>query len=95
MTFEEAAAILTVAILTQHNLRGKRLIQPRQKVLINGASGGVGTFTIQITKYFEAEVTGVDSTKKLDMLRSVGANHVINYTQEDFVFREIFLKRAK
>jgi NADPH:quinone reductase-like Zn-dependent oxidoreductase len=67
----------------QH-LRAKRPIQPGQKVLINGAGGGAGTFAVQIAKYFGAEVTGVDSTEKLDMLRSIGADHVIDYTQEDF-----------
>jgi NADPH:quinone reductase-like Zn-dependent oxidoreductase len=84
MTFEEAATIPQAAILALQGLRDKRQIQPRQKVLINGAGGGVGTFAVQIAKSFGAEVTGVDSARKLDMLRSIGADHVIDYTQEDF-----------
>ena len=84
MTFEDAAAIPSAAVVALQNLRDKRPIQPGQKVLINGAGGGVGTFAVQLAKYFGAEVTGVDSTRKLDMLRSIGANHVIDYTQEDF-----------
>jgi NADPH:quinone reductase-like Zn-dependent oxidoreductase len=84
MTFEEAATYPQAAILALQNLRDKRPIQPGQKVLINGAGGGVGTFAVQIAKYFGAEVTGVDSTRKLDMLRSIGADQVIDYTQEDF-----------
>jgi len=84
MTFEEAAAYPQAAVLALQNLREKRPIEPGQKVLINGAGGGVGTFAVQIAKYFGAEVTGVDSTRKLDMIRSIGADQVIDYTQEDF-----------
>ncbi len=84
MTFEEAATYPQAAILALQGLRDKRQIQPGQKVLINGAGGGVGTFAVQIAKYFGAEVTGVDSTEKLDMVRSIGADHVINYTTTDF-----------
>jgi len=78
MTFEEAAAYPQAAVLALQNLRNKRPIEPGQKVLINGAGGGVGTFAVQIAKYFGAEVTGVDSTRKLDMLRSIGADQVID-----------------
>ncbi|MCD4694737.1 MAG: NAD(P)-dependent alcohol dehydrogenase [Bacteroidales bacterium] len=84
MTFEEAAAMPQAAVLALQGLRNKVQVQPGQKVLINGAGGGAGTFTVQIAKLFGAEVTGVDSTGKLDMMRSIGADHVIDYTQEDF-----------
>ena len=84
MTFEEAATVPQAAILALQGLRGKRRIPPGHKVLINGAGGSVGPFAVQIAKSFGAEVTGVDSTGKLEMLRSIGADHVIDYTREDF-----------
>ena len=84
MSFEEAAAIPQAAMLAVQGLIDKGKIQPGQKLLINGAGGGVGTFAVQIAKLYGVEVTGVDSTGKLDMLRSMGFDHVIDYTQEDF-----------
>ena len=84
MSFTEAAAIPQAAMLAVQGLIDKGKIQPGQKLLINGAGGGAGTFGVQIAKTFGAEVTGVDSTGKLNMLRSMGFDHVIDYTQEDF-----------
>ena len=84
MTFEEAAAVPQAGLLALQGLRHKGQIQPGQRVLINGAGGGAGTFAVQIAKSLGAEVTGVDSTEKLDVIRSVDADHVVDYTKEDF-----------
>src|SRR6266498_1053747 len=88
LTFEQAAAIPVAAETALQGLRDKGQVRPGQKVLINGTSGGVGTFAVQIAKSFGAEVTGVCSTRNVDMVRSVGADHVIDYTQADFTRSE-------
>jgi NADPH:quinone reductase-like Zn-dependent oxidoreductase len=84
MSFNEAAAIPQAAMLAVQGLIDKGKIQQGQKLLINGAGGGVGTFAVQIAKLYGAEITGVDRTSKLEMLRSLGFDHVIDYTREDF-----------
>jgi NADPH:quinone reductase-like Zn-dependent oxidoreductase len=84
LTFEQAAAVPLAALTALQGLRDAGQVQPEQKVLIIGAGGGVGTFAVQIGKHFGADVTGVCSTRKVEMVRSRGADHVIDYTQEDF-----------
>jgi NADPH:quinone reductase-like Zn-dependent oxidoreductase len=84
MTFEQAASVPVAAFTALQGLRDNGRVQPGQKVLINGAAGGVGTFAVQIGKSFDADVTGVCSTRSVDMVRSLGADQVIDYTQEDF-----------
>ncbi|MGK2860569.1 MAG: NAD(P)-dependent alcohol dehydrogenase, partial [Chitinophagaceae bacterium] len=84
MSFEEAASIPQAAMLAVQGLIDKGKIQSGQKILINGAGGGVGTFALQIARLYGVEITAVDSTGKLDMLRSIGFDHVIDYTKEDF-----------
>jgi len=84
VTFEQAASAPVAAFTALQGFRDKGQIRPRQKVLINGAAGGVGTLAVQIAKSFGADVTGVCSTRNVDMVRSIGADRVIDYTQEDF-----------
>jgi NADPH:quinone reductase-like Zn-dependent oxidoreductase len=89
VTFEQAASVPTSGFIALLNLRGGTLIRPGQRVLVNGAGGGVGSLALQIAKANGAHVTGVDSTSKLGMLRTLGADEVIDYTQEDFTRRGV------
>ena len=84
LTFEQAASIPVAALTALQGLRDKGQMKPGHEVLINGAAGGVGTFAVQIAKWFGADVTGVCSTRNGEMVRSIGADRVINYTREDF-----------
>jgi NADPH:quinone reductase-like Zn-dependent oxidoreductase len=84
VTFEQAASVPAATFTALQGLRDKGKIQPGQQVLINGAAGGVGTFAVQIAKSFGAEVTGICSTRNVEMVRSIGADRVIDYTREDF-----------
>ena len=84
LTFQRAAALPSAGIIALQALRNHKQVQPEHKILINGAGGSVGTFAVQIAKSFGAKVTAVDSAEKLEMLRSIGADHVLDYTQEDF-----------
>ena len=84
LTFEQAAAVPTAAIVALQGIRDKGKVQNGKKVLVNGASGGVGHFAVQVAKWLGAEVTGVCSTKNVDMVLSIGADHVIDYTEKDF-----------
>ncbi|MDP9299803.1 MAG: NAD(P)-dependent alcohol dehydrogenase [Actinomycetota bacterium] len=87
-TFEQAAAVPTSGSLAVQHVRDEGRTQPGQKVLINGAGGAVGAFAVQLAKAYGAHVTGVDATGKLEMLRSIGAHQVLDYTQEDFTRRD-------
>jgi NADPH:quinone reductase-like Zn-dependent oxidoreductase len=87
LTFEQAGAVPMAGFVALQTMRDVGKVKPGQKVLVNGASGGIGTFAVQIAKAFGAEVTGVCSTPNLDLVRSIGADHVIDYTEEDFLER--------
>lgn len=84
LTFEQAAAVPQAGLLALQGVRDRGEVQPDQQVLINGAGGGVGTFAVQLAKHYGAEVTAVDSEMKFEMLRAIGADHVLDYRQEDF-----------
>jgi NADPH:quinone reductase-like Zn-dependent oxidoreductase len=88
LTFAQAAAVPTSGVAALHGLRNAGKVEPGQKVLINGAAGGVGTFAVQIAKALGAEVTGVCSTRNVELVRAIGADHVVDYTQEDFTRSE-------
>jgi NADPH:quinone reductase-like Zn-dependent oxidoreductase len=88
LTFEQAAAVPMAGFTALQALRDRGHVQPGQRVLINGAAGGVGTFAVQIAKAFGADVTGVCSTRNVDMVRSIGADQVVDYTREDFTRSE-------
>ena len=93
LTFEQAAAVAISGLTALQGLRDNGRVEPGQKVLIIGASGGVGTYAVQLAKAFGAEVTGVCSTTKVDMVRSLGADHVIDYTRDDFADGDTALRR--